>query len=132
MTETAAAEKALQILQEGSQGSSDITKVKKSETRNFSFDKTGMYSIVAIGLDDSGNIKTSTNLSFGYLSAADAKSDSKQVILTCGLTVSDKYAAEGFTSKNSLELYINGKNIQRLHAGIYEKDEWESNQESLE
>ena len=131
LTETAAAEKALQILQEGSQGSSDITKVKKSETRNFSFDKTGMYSIVAIGLDNSGNIKTSTNLSFGYLSAADAKSDSKQVILTCGLTVSDKYAAEGFTSKNSLELYINGKNIQRLHAGIYEKDEWESNQESL-
>ena len=129
LTETAAAEQEQLILS----GAADveITKIKRKDTYKFSFDKTGIYSIVAIGLDASGNIQSSDNISFGYLDAADAKGDAKQVVLTCGLTVSDKYAAEGLTAKNSLELYINGKNIQRLHAGIYEKDEWEKNKESL-
>lgn len=129
LTETAAAEQEQLILS----GAADveITKIKRKDTYKFSFDKTGMYSIVAIGLDASGNIQSSDNISFGYLDAADAKGDAKPVVLTCGLTVSDKYAAEGLTAKNSLELYINGKNIQRLHAGIYEKDEWEKNRESL-
>ena len=129
LTETAAAEKAEQMLA-GTVGA-DITKVKKEATYDFSFDKTGMYSVVAIALDASGNIKSSANIAFGYLSAADAMTDAKQVIVTCGLTVSDKYAQEGLTSKNSLELYINGKNIQRLHAGIYEKAQWDRDSLSL-
>ena len=129
LTETAAAEQEQLIL--SGAADAEITKIKRKDTYKFSFDKTGMYSIVAIGLDASGNIQSSDNISFGYLDAADAKGDAKQVVLTCGLTVSDKYAAEGLTAKNSLELYINGKNIQRLHAGIYEKDEWEKNRESL-
>ena len=123
LTETAAALKAQQMLD----GTADVEvlKIKKKDTYNFTFNKTGMYSVVAIALDASGNIQSSDNLAFGYLSAADAKNDAKPVIVTCGLTVSDKYAQEGLTSKNSLELYINGKNIQRLHAGIYEKDQWD-------
>ena len=129
LTETAAAEQEQLILSGATDA--EITKIKRKDTYKFSFDKTGMYSIVAIGLDASGNIQSSDNISFGYLDAADAKGDAKPVVLTCGLTVSDKYAAEGLTAKNSLELYINGKNIQRLHAGIYEKDEWEKNRESL-
>ena len=129
LTETAAAEQEQLIL--SGAADAEITKIKRKDTYKFSFDKTGMYSIVAIGLDASGNIQSSDNISFGYLDAADAKGDAKPVVLTCGLTVSDKYAAEGLTAKNSLELYINGKNIQRLHAGIYEKDEWEKNRESL-
>jgi hypothetical protein len=129
LTETAAATKAQEILAENA--GAEITKVKNRATYDFSFDKTGMYSIVAIGLDASGRIQGSQNINFGYLSAEDAQSDEKQVVLTCGLTVSDKYSQEGLTSKNSLELYINGKNIERLHAALYEKDEWEKNQESL-
>ena len=129
LTETAAAVKAQEILAETTDAV--IRKEKNRSIYDFTFDKTGMYSIVAIGLDASGRIQGSENISFGYLSAEDSQSDAKQVVLTCGLTVSDKYAQEGFTSKNSLELYINGKNIQRLHAAIYEKDEWEKNKESL-
>ena len=129
LTETAAAEQERLIL--SGETEAEVTKITRKDTYKFSFDKTGMYSLVAIGLDASGNIQSSSNISFGYLDATDARGDSKQVVLTCGLTVSDKYAAEGLTAKNSLELYINGKNIQRLHAGIYEKDEWEKNKESL-
>ena len=129
LTETAAAEKAQQMVA----GNLDaaITKVSKKATYDFSFADTGMYSIVAVGLDASGNIKNTSNISFGYLSAADARTDAKSVVVTCGLTVSDKYSQEGLTAKNSLELYINGKNIQRLHAGIYEKSEWDRDSVSL-
>ena len=123
LTETAAALKAQQML-DGT-ADAEVLKIKKKATYDFTFDKTGMYSVVAIALDASGNIQSSDNIAFGYLSAEDSKSDAKQVVVTCGLTVSDKYAQEGLTSKNSLELYINGKNIQRLHAGIYEKDQWD-------
>lgn len=129
LTETAAAEKAEQML--AGTVETPVTKIKKEATYDFSFDKTGMYSVVAIALDASGNIKSSANIAFGYLSAADAATDAKQVIVTCGLTVSDKYAQEGLTAKNSLELYINGKNIQRLHAGIYEKSQWDRDSLSL-
>ena len=124
LTETAAAEKAQQMIS-GDATDFQITKIKKKATYDFTFDKTGMYSVVAIALDASGNIKSTATVAFGYLSAADAKTDAKQVIVTCGLTVSDKYAQEGLTAKNSVELYINGKNIQRLHAGIYEKSQWD-------
>ena len=129
LTETAAAEKAEQML--AGTVDAEITKIKKEATYDFSFENTGMYSVVAIALDASGNIKSSANIAFGYLSAADAATDAKQVIVTCGLTVSDKYAQEGLTAKNSLELYINGKNIQRLHAGIYEKSQWDRDSLSL-
>ena len=97
LTETAAAEKAEQML--AGTVETPVTKIKKEATYDFSFDRTGMYSVVAIALDASGNIKSSANIAFGYLSAADAATDAKQVIVTCGLTVSDKYAQEGLTAK---------------------------------
>ena len=129
ITETAAAAKA----EEMAAGKADysIRKIKKDGTFDLSFEKTGVYSVLAVGFDQAGNIKTHENVSFGYLNAADAAGDRKQVVLTCGLIASDKYASEGMTAKNSLELYINGKDIQRLHAGIYEKSQWDSNPEAV-
>lgn len=129
LTETAAAAKAQEIA-DGTIAE-NVKKLKKDSSFDMSFDKTGMYSLVAVGFDQSGTIKAHSTVSFGYLNAEDAAGDRKEVILSCGLIASDKYAAEGLTAKNSLELYINGKNIQRLHAGIYEKSEWDSNPEAV-
>lgn len=129
LTETAAAAEAQKIL--AGTAEADVKKIKRETTYDFAFEQTGMYSVVAIALDVSGNIQQIANTSFGYLNAEDARSDRKQVIVTAGLTVSDKYAQEGLTSRNSLELYINGKNLQRVHAGIYEKDEWDKDPEAI-
>lgn len=129
LTETAAAAKAQEIAE--GKIADNVRKLKKESELNLSFDRTGIYSIVAVGFDASGTIQKYSNINFGYLNAEDAAGDRKQVILSCGLTSSDKYAPEGFTAKNSLELYINGKNIQRLHAGIYEKSEWDENPEAI-
>lgn len=129
LTESAAAEKA-ELIAKGDAGQlgAEITTVSKSTTVDYSFDKTGMYTAVAAGLDVAGNHRTTKSVSFGYLKAGD---DANAVILSSGLICSDKYASEGLTSKNSLEIYISGKNILRLHAGLYSKEKWEANPEAV-
>lgn len=129
LTESAAAEKA-ELIAKGDAGQlgAEITTVSKSTTVDYSFDKTGMYTVVAAGLDVAGNHRTTKSVSFGYLKAGD---DANAVILSSGLICSDKYASEGLTSKNSLEIYISGKNILRLHAGLYSKEKWEANPEAV-
>ena len=127
LTESAVAEKAEQIAK-GDTQVGEITTVSKSKTVDYSFDETGMYTVVAAGLDIAGNHRATEYASFGYLKAGD---DANAVILSSGLICSDKYASEGLTSKNSLEIYISGKNILRQHAGLYSKEKWEANPEAV-
>ena len=128
LTESAAAEKAELIARGETALAGEITTLTKSTTVDYSFDKTGMYTVVAAGLDIAGNHRASKSVSFGYLKAGD---DANAVILSSGLICSDKYASEGLTSKNSLEIYISGKNILRLHAGLYSKEKWDANPEAV-
>ena len=97
-------EKAALIVEDMDPGCiGDVVSVDRAGSVGYSFDKTGVYTVVAVGLDQAGNMRTVESVSFGYLKAGD---DRNQIILTSGLICSDKYAAEGFTSKNSLEIYI--------------------------
>ena len=128
LTESAVAQKAELIADDQTALVGEITTVSKSTTVNYSFDQTGMYTVVAAGLDIAGNHRSTKSVSFGYLKAGD---DANAVILSSGLICSDKYAAEGLTSKNSLEIYISGKNILRLHAGLYPKEKWVANPEAV-
>ena len=128
LTESAAAEKAALIASGASDLTGQVLTVSKSTTVDYSFEETGVYTVVAAGFDVAGNHRASSSASFGYLKAGD---DSNKVILSSGLICSDKYASEGLTAKNSLEIYITGKDIQRLHAGLYSKEKWEENQESV-
>lgn len=129
LTESASAEKAELIAKDdAAQLGAEIITVSKSTAVDYSFEKTGMYTVVAAGLDISGNHRSTESVSFGYLKAGD---DANSVILSSGLICSDKYASEGLTSKNSLEIYISGKNILRLHAGLYSKEKWEANPEAV-
>ena len=100
---------------------SDIT---TSQTLTLEFDKTGDYTIIAVGIGADGSLMNYTYETFGYKKNA----DEKQVEINFGLISSDKYYPDGMTSENSLELYINGKNIKRLHVGLYEKDAFYQNE----
>ena len=129
LTESAAAQKAQLILNNaGEQEVGEVITVSSATTVDYSFEKTGVYTVVAVGLDVTGEYRGMKQVSFGYLQRGD---DANQVILSCGLICSDKYAAEGMTAKNSLEIYITGKDIQRLHAGFYTKAQWIANQEAI-
>lgn len=127
LTESAAAEKA-ELIAQGSDLVGEIMTIDKSTSLEYSFQETGMYTVVAAGLDIAGNHRISKSVSFGYLKAGDA---ANKVILSSGLICSDKYASEGLTAKNSLEIYISGKDIQRLHAGLYSKEKWDANPEAV-
>ena len=129
LTESAAAQKA-QLLadNDSSDELGEVVKVSYATTVDYSFQKSGMYTVVAAGFDLAGNYRAMSQVPFGYLKKGD---DSNDVILTCGLICSDKYAAEGMTSKNSMEIYIAGKNIQRLHAGFYTKEQWVENEDKV-
>ena len=129
LTESAAAKKAELIAAGASEDAvGDLITVSRTTKVDYSFDETVVYTVVAAGFDVAGNHKVTEFASFGYLKAGD---DANKVILSAGLICSDKYAAEGFTSKNSLEIYISGKNIERLHAGLYSKEKWDADKEAI-
>ena len=89
-----------------------------SQSVELSFDKTGDYTIIAVGIGAEGNMVAYAYDTFGYKK----NTDEKPVDINFGLISSDKYAPDGMTAENSLEIYINGNNIKRLHVGLYEKD----------
>lgn len=95
---------------------------------SYTFDKSGMYSVVAAGIDVEGNLTVTDYVTFGYLAAGD---DRKQVIITPQLYNSDRYSSEGLTAKNSMEIHIAGKGIQRLNVALYTKDNWVKNRDRL-
>lgn len=101
----------------------DIT---RSTSVRLSFPKTGEYTILAVGLDSKGKLLNYVFDTFGYK----VNADEKPVSLNIGLTRSNKYYPDGMTEENSLELYINGKDIERLHVGIFEKDVFDRDQEN--
>ena len=129
LTESVAAAKAeLLVSNPDAEELGEVVTVSSQTTVDYSFEETGMYTVVASGFDAAGNYRVMDHSSFGYLKRGD---DSKEVILSCGLICSDKYAADGMTAQNSMEIYITGKDIQRLHAGFYDKDKWVENEEKI-
>lgn len=98
--------------------------VSGSTTIKLSFDKTGLYTIIAVGIGEDGNLINYVFDTFGYK----ADGDEMAVDLKCGLICSDKYAPAGMTKENSLEVYINGTDIKRLHVGLYDKDTFEKDE----
>lgn len=103
-----------------------LADMTKKGTLRLSFPETGIYTIIAVGLDSEGKLSNYTSESFGYKKNL----DEKEVVLNYGLICSNKNAPSGLTDKNSLEIYINGKDIKRLHAGLYESEKFEKNKES--
>ena len=89
--------------------------------------KTGPYTIVAVGFDKDGNNVNYAYDTFGYLRIG----DTNPVTANCGVIVSDKYAPEGFTSENSLEFYIYGKDLTTVCYGLYRKKDFEEKYDSV-
>lgn len=88
---------------------------------------TGLYTLVALAYNEAGEQVNKTSVTFGYLKSGDEKA----VEINCGLIVSDKYAPEGYTSENSVEFYIYGKDIQKAWYGLYRKKDFEEKYDSV-
>ena len=103
---------------------SPYEEMKSSGTVRFSFPQTGAYTVLAVGLGADGSLMNYAYETFGYKTDV----DDMQVELNYGLIRSNKYAPDGMTEENSLEIYINGKDIKRLHVGLYERETFEKNE----
>lgn len=82
------------------------------------FDATGTYSVLAVIMDAKNNYQGYKILTFGYVEAG----DEMPVVINMGLEISDRYAAQGYTSENSAEFWAYGSDIVSLTYGIYESD----------
>lgn len=71
------------------------------------FETTGVYTMIANIYDKEDKLQGYESVSFGYIAA----DDEKPVVLSCGITITDKYAPQGYTSEDSAEIYIYGKDI---------------------
>ena len=100
--------------------------IKGNNTLKFTFDKTGDYTIVVVGLNSAGELLNYSFATFGYKKDV----NEKKVELNLGLVRSNKYAPDGMTEENSLELYINGKDIKRLNVGLYEKESFDKDEKN--
>jgi hypothetical protein len=89
--------------------------------------ETGMYTLVAVGYDSTGEQVCNTSVVFGFLKAG----DESPVQISCGLIVSDKYAPAGFTAENSVEFYIHGTDIKKAAYGLYRKKDFDEKYESV-
>ncbi len=92
---------------------------------SLSFDKTGEYTVIAVGLDAAGSLVNYASATFGYKKNA----SEKDVEIRFGLIRSDKYYPSGMTEENSLEIYISGEDIRRLHVGLYEKEKFDADRD---
>lgn len=100
--------------------------MKNSGEVRLAFDKTGEYTIIAVGLDAAGNLTGHASAVVGYKKEL----SEKEIVLNYGLIRSGKYAPSGMTEENSLEIYINGKDIRRLCVGLYEKERYDKDPEA--
>lgn len=87
----------------------------KEGTIGVSGTETGVYTLVVVPYDETGMEHDFVSTTFTYVSS----DDEVPVVISCGLEVTGKYASEGFTKENSLEYYINGKDIVEVKIGIY-------------
>lgn len=82
-------------------------------------EKTGVYTLVAVTFDASGEAHKSASVEFDYV----AKGDEVPVSVSCGLAATDKYTPIGYTSENSLEYYIYGKDLKAVKIGVFSQTE---------
>lgn len=114
LNDTQVSEFAMRIADGSLAGSKTLA---ESKSVSMTFDKTGIYTAVAVGLDKNGESQVTASRIFGYV----APGEEASVILNAGLDVNDRYAPQGNTSENSMQYYINGQDILELYYGLYDR-----------
>lgn len=100
--------------------------VTESGTVEFSFDKTGKYTIIAIGLDKDGALQSDpVSIVVNYVAA----DDSVPVVLTCGIGSAEKYAPKGISTDNSVEFFLYGSELVDVKVIACSKADIASNQQ---
>ncbi len=107
----------------------EVASQKTTETKiALKFDKTGIYTLVALALNNKDEVVNTAAKDFGYIAAG----EDKPVVLNYGLIVSDQYKHLGHTAENSMAFYVNGKEIKELRFVLIEASIYDLNQEAYQ
>ena len=109
-------------IESGETASQELT---ATGTLTASFEATGVYSIVANVYNAKNELVGVEHLSFGYVKAGDEEETA--VVISCGITITNKYAPQGYTTENSAEIYIYGQNIVSGSYALIKTDRLPSN-----
>jgi len=82
---------------------------------NLSFEKTGVYTLVAVGYDKNNAPQNTAAIVLEYVAAG----DEVPVMVSAGLASADKYVPLGLSPETAVEFYIYGKDIVTLKMGLF-------------
>lgn len=77
--------------------------------------ETGVYTIVAVSFDKEDGDHDIASTDFTFVSAEEPV----PVVINCGLELTGKYAPQGYTTENSLEFFVYGKEIVDAKIGVF-------------
>lgn len=97
----AVAEKATALAAGKTKFSTDVEVKSATTTVELSYEKTGIYTVVAVSLDKTGAAQKSTSIVVNYVAAGDE--ESKAVDIKLGINTAEKY--RGVNTDNTLEIW---------------------------
>ncbi len=71
---------------------------------------TGYYTIIAVSFDKDGNPSKNAAKTFSYI----AKGEEVPVVLSCGVGSAEKYVPKGYSTDNTIEFYVYGKDLTEV------------------
>lgn len=81
--------------------------VEESGVVDASFEKTGIYTVIAVGVDAKGEMQVYKSAEFSYVAA----DDEVPVVLSCGIGSAAKYVPQGYNTDNTVEVYVYGEDL---------------------
>ena len=81
--------------------------VEESGVVGASFEKTGVYTVIAVGVDAKGEMQAYKSAEFSYVAA----DDEVPVVLSCGIGSAAKYVPQGYNTDNTVEVYVYGEDL---------------------
>ena len=81
--------------------------VEESGVVGASFEKTGVYTVIAVGVDAKGEMQVYKSAEFSYVAA----DDEVPVVLSCGIGSAAKYVPQGYNTDNTVEVYVYGEEL---------------------
>lgn len=97
-------------------GDEESKVVPETGAVSLTLDKSGVYSLVAVSLDDKNEFQKSAVSTFNYVAKGDE--EKYPVTVSAGLELTSRYEPEGYTKVNSALFYVYGKGLTELKAGL--------------
>lgn len=92
----------------------DALFVEESADLEIELEETGIYTLIAVGLDADGNTHGYKSYEISYVKA----DDERPVILNIGIGSAGKYVPKGFSTDNTVEIYAYGEEISDMKIAV--------------